>query len=642
MNYGYVRVAAATLELRVGDCGFNAKTIIETLKEAAGHGAEIIVFPELCVTGYTCGDLFLQESLLRDATDALGMIAEAAAGLNLLTVVGLPYAVDGKLFNCAAVIYEGVVLGLIPKTYLPNYSEFYEARHFIPGPSPECSFTAKTPSGQALFSSATRFQFDDLPEMILSVEICEDLWAVIPPSSQHVQAGATVIANLSASNEITGKDDYRRSLVTGQSASGICAYIYACAGEDESTTDLVFGAHNIIAENGRILAESPRFKNGVTYADIDVRYLSGERRKNTTFRHNMDHYATVTVNRSAYPAKSHTNLLRRVDPAPFAPSDPAARAKRCEEILTLQALGLKKRLKHLNMSNVALGISGGLDSTLALLVCAKAFDLLKLPRSGIHCITMPCFGTSSRTYENAGKLSRLVGGTLREVPIAAAVNQHFSDIGHDPAIHDLTYENSQARERTQVLMDISSQVHGLVVGTGDLSELALGFATYNGDHMSMYGVNASVPKTLIRYLIAYVADTCGSKDLTDVLYAILDTPVSPELLPPEDGVISQKTENILGPYEAHDFFLYHMMRLGFPPEKILYLAKIAFEDRYTEAELTNWLIVFYKRFFANQFKRSCLPDGPKVGSVALSPRGDWRMPSDASVDMWLRGVNLSF
>ncbi|MDR2649855.1 MAG: NAD(+) synthase [Clostridiales bacterium] len=638
MNYGYVRAAAATPELRAADCAFNSEVIIETLKAAGGYGAEIIIFPELCVTGYTCGDLFLQESLLADAADALGLIAEATAGLNLLTVIGLPYTVYGKLFNCAAVIYEGRVLGLAPKTYLPNYAEFYEMRHFSPAPEPERACLVKTPAGSAPFGSALRFQFDDLPEMILSIEICEDLWAVIPPSSYHVQAGATVIANLSASNEITGKDDYRRALVSGQSASGICAYIYACAGEDESTTDLVFGAHNIIAENGRILAESARFENGVTYMDIDVRYLIGERRKNTTFRHNMDHYVTVAVNRPGYESKIHKNLLRRVDPSPFVPSDPALRSKRCEEILTLQALGLKKRLKHLKMENVTLGVSGGLDSTLALLVCAKAFDLLDLPHSGIHCITMPCFGTTGRTFENAKKLSRLVGGTLYEIPIAAAVNQHFADIGHNPEIHDLTYENSQARERTQVLMDISSQVHGLVVGTGDLSELALGFATYNGDHMSMYGVNASVPKTLIRYLIAYVADTCGSKNLADVLYKILDTPVSPELLPPEDGAITQKTENILGPYETHDFFLYYMMRLGFPPEKILLLAKIAFEGKYTENRLRAWLIVFYKRFFANQFKRSCLPDGPKVGSVALSPRGDWRMPSDASVETWLKNI----
>ena len=630
MMYGYVRAAAASPELRVADCAFNCQAVIAMIKEASESGAEIIVFPELCITGYTCGDLFLQEALLSEAENALRLIEEATVNLNLLTIVGLPYAYKGKLFNCAAVIYEGRLLGLIPKTHLPNNAEFYETRYFSPGIHTD---------GSEPFSNRLLFQFDDLPDMILGVELCEDLWAAIPPSSYHSKAGATVIANLSASNELAGKDDYRRSLVKGQSARAICGYVCACAGEDESTTDLVFSAHNIISENGKVLAESQRFQNGIIYADIDVCLLKGERRRNTLFALETQGYETVIVNRPRHiPQKN--NLLRYIDPAPFIPSDPALRAKRCEEILTLQALGLKKRLKHLNMKNVVLGISGGLDSTLALLVCVKTFNLLNLPLTGIHCITMPCFGTSSRTYENAVKLPALSGCPLREVNISAAVTQHFSDIGHNPDIHDLTFENAQARERTQVLMDIASQVNGLVVGTGDLSELALGFATYNGDHMSMYGVNASVPKTLIRYIIAYAADTCESKELSDVLRDILDTPVSPELLPPEDGTVSQITENILGPYEVHDFFLYNVLRLGFPPDKILFLSKIAFKRNYTDKELANWIKIFYKRFFANQFKRSCMPDGPKVGSVGLSPRGDWRMPSDAAVDIWINKIGL--
>jgi len=622
MKYGYVRAATASPEIRVADCLFNRHVIVETIYEASKLNTDIIVFTELCLTGSTCGDLFFQENLIREAENSLRFITEYTTGKNILVVVGLPYIFNEKLYNCAAVLHEGTVLGIIPKTYLANHSEFYESRYFSPGRN-----TGGTPSPRLLF------KFSDIPEMTLAVEIGNDLHAVIPPSSHHVLAGATLVANPSADNEQAGKDEYRRSLITNQSAKGICGYIYSCAGEGESTTDLVFSSHCLIAENGEILAESPRFQSGLIYADIDVTLLSNERRRNS-IKGDEQGYETLIVQRKN--SRSLTeNLMRHVNPMPFVPSDPAALAKRCEEVLTLQALGLKKRMKHLNMRNVVLGISGGLDSTLALLVCRRAFDLIKLPHYDIHCIVMPCFGTSEHTWENAIKLTQLSGGTLREVPISDAVTLHFSDIGHDPQVHDLTYENAQARERTQVLMDISSQVKGLVVGTGDLSELALGFTTYNGDHMSMYGVNASVPKTLIRHLIAYEADLSNSKSLSEVLHAILNTPVSPELLPPEAGGISQKTESILGPYEVHDFFLYNVIRYGFPPEKILYLAQIAFKGRYSDDKLVQWLALFYQRFFANQFKRSCMPDGPKIGSVTLSPRGGWRMPSDASVELWL-------
>jgi len=630
MNYGYIRAAAASPEIRAADCAFNSRGIIAMMKEAGGAGADILAFPELCITGYTCGDLFLQDSLLSEAKSALSHIADASAGASLLTIVGLPYAYNGKLYNCAAVIYEGRVLGLVPKAYLRDYAGFNESRCFTPG--------NHLGSGKPL-STRALFQFSDMTDMILGVEIGEDLWAVIPPSAYHVKAGASVVANLSADNEAAGKDAYRCSLVANQSAKGICGYIYAGSGEGESTTDLVFGAHNIIAENGKILAESPRFTNNIIYADIDLSLLNAERRRNNNFVPDAPGYEIIAVIRPQR-EREFKNLRRFIDPAPFVPSDPETLAKRCEEVLTLQALGLKKRLKHLNMKNVILGISGGLDSTLALLVCIRALIMLNQPLSGIHCIIMPCFGTTGRTYKNAVKLARLSGGALRVIPINASVLRHFSDIGHDPEMHDLTYENAQARERTQVLMDIAPQEGGLVVGTGDLSELALGFATYNGDHMSMYGVNASVPKTLIRRLIAYEAGRCGSDELKGVLYDILDTPVSPELLPSEDGDISQKTEDILGPYEAHDFFLYYLIRFGFSPEKILFLAQAAFKDKYTADELNNWLIIFYKRFFANQFKRSCLPDGPKVGSVALSPRGGWNMPSDAPADLWIRNLDL--
>jgi NAD+ synthase (glutamine-hydrolysing) len=614
-------------DLRVADCEFNLNEIINHLRKLDDRDVDLAVFPELCITGYTCGDLFLQETLLTAAKKSLFRLAQTTKSLQVTAVLGLPLAYEGKLFNCAAVVYGGKVVGIVPKIYLPNYAEFYEMRHFASGKKID------TELGGIPFSTKLIYSFSDMTDFAIAVEICEDLWSVIPPSSYYVNAGATVIANLSASNELTGKAEYRRDLITNQSARCLCAYVYSSTGEGESTTDLVYSGHNIIAENGRIISESERFTNGSILADIDINYLIGERRRNTSFQL-ADGYRRIIIDREIRPAIDD-NFYRYVPAAPFVPNDPAQRDKRCEEILTLQALGLKKRLRHLGSKNIVLGLSGGLDSTLALLVCVKAFDLLELPRAGIHCVTMPCFGTSDRTYNNAKLLADLVGATLLEIPIANAVLGHFSDIGHDPAVHDLTYENAQARERTQVLMDIASKIGGFVLGTGDLSELALGFATYNGDHMSMYGVNSSIPKTLIRYLIAYAADRFKVNGLREVLNDILDTPVSPELLPPQEGVISQETELILGPYEVHDFYLYYMMRLGYPPDKILFLAEKAFLGIYDKDQLREWLKIFYKRFFANQFKRSCLPDGAKVGSVALSPRGDWRMPSDAAVDLWM-------
>ncbi|MDR3240282.1 MAG: NAD(+) synthase [Clostridiales bacterium] len=645
MNFGFVRVAAASPDLRVADCAYNIQKILEAVREAAALHADLIVFPELCVTGYTCGDLFLQKCLLDAAQQQLCLLAERAKEFDIVIAAGLPAAIGGQLYNCAAVLYGGAVLGLIPKAYLPNYAEFYEQRHFSALAAEDPPLAVHWQGRETPVHPNLLFSFAGPEHFVLGVEICEDLWAPIPPSSYHVLAGATVIANLSASNETTGKSEYRRALVANQSARSICGYVYACAGAGESTTDLVFPGHNIIAENGRILRESPRFSDGILCADLDAAYLDGERRRNTSFfthsRQKAGQYFVIPVPHDT--ALIATPLLRPISPAPFVPSDPARRSERCDEILTMQAAGLKKRIQHVNVNKVVLGVSGGLDSTLALLICARAFDWLALPREGIQAVTMPCFGTSKRTYKNARALAELSGASLLEIPIAESVSLHFKDIGQDPSARDLTYENAQARERTQVLMDIAAKVKGFVVGTGDLSELALGFATYNGDHMSMYGVNASVPKTLIRYLIAYAADTCEQENLRNVLYEILDTPVSPELLPPEnDGgadAIAQKTEEILGPYEAHDFFLYYTMRLGFPPDKIFYLAQKAFAGVYDRKQILGWLKIFYTRFFSNQFKRSCLPDGPKVGSAALSPRGDWRMPSDASAALWMDILN---
>ena len=633
MRHGFVKVAAATPDIKVADVAYNTEHICNLIDETVREDAKIIVFPELCITGYTCSDLFMQDVLLEDARQALHMIAQHTVGKDALIFVGVPLAIDGELYNVAAALNQGKILGLTTKTFLPNYGEFYEMRQFCPGPKKarEILFDGEMiPFGPQLLFTASSME-----SLIVSAEICEDVWSPIPPSIEAAREGATLIVNCSASDETIGKDSYRRSLIEGQSARLICGYIYANAGEGESTTDLVFGGHNIIAENGTILASSKRFHNGAIYTELDMKRLLSERRKNTTFQTTGER----KLMRIPFELKSTETKLTRTFPSrPFVPSVQSERARRCEEILTIQVMGLKKRLSHAWAKSAVVGISGGLDSTLALLVTAKAFDALGMDRKGIVAVTMPCFGTTDRTYQNACKMSQKLGATLREIPIGEAVKQHFKDIGHDPEDHSVTYENSQARERTQVLMDVANQTGGIVIGTGDMSELALGWATYNGDHMSMYGVNASVPKTLVRHLVHYYADTCEDEDLKAVLYDVLDTPVSPELLPPKDGKIAQKTEDLVGPYELHDFFLYYLLRFGYEPSKIYRIARYAFGGEYDDVTIYKWLETFCRRFFTQQFKRSCLPDGPKVGTVALSPRGDWRMPSDACVASWLRDL----
>ena len=633
MRHGFIKVAAATPDIRVADVDYNKGQIIKQMDEAAEAGAKIIVFPELCITGYTCSDLFLQDILLNSAKKALVEIAEHTKNLDALVFVGAPIAVGGELYNVAAALNHGNILGFTTKSFLPNYGEFYEMRQFRPGPKK----AEKTLFGgkEIPFGPQLLFVENQMANLIVSAEICEDVWSPVPPSIEAAREGATVIVNCSASDETIGKASYREALISGQSARLISGYIYANAGEGESTTDLVFGGHNLIAENGTILAEAKRFSNGIIYTEFDVQKIANERRKNTTFTETQEH----VLPRIPFGLEQTETILTRTFPSrPFVPRDDQERAKRCEEILTIQAMGLKKRLAHTHAKSAVVGISGGLDSTLALLVTAKAFDALGLERSGITAVTMPCFGTTDRTYQNACKMSLKVGATLREVRIGDAVMQHFKDIGHDPQDHSVTYENSQARERTQVLMDIANQTGGLVIGTGDMSELALGWATYNGDHMSMYGVNASVPKTLVRHLVHYYADTCEDPSLKEVLYDVLDTPVSPELLPPKDGEIAQKTEDLVGPYELHDFFLYYFLRMGYEPGKIYRIAKLSFAREYDDETIYKWLRTFCWRFFSQQFKRSCLPDGPKVGTVALSPRGDWRMPSDACVALWIQNL----
>ena len=633
MRHGFIKVAAATPDIRVADVDYNKWQIIKQMDEAAEAGAKIIVFPELCTTGYTCSDLFLQDILLNSAKKALVEIAEHTKNLDALVFVGVPIAVGGELYNVAAALNHGNILGFTTKSFLPNYGEFYEMRQFRPGPkkAEKILFGGK----EIPFGPQLLFVENQMANLIVSAEICEDVWSPVPPSIEAAREGATVIVNCSASDETIGKASYREALISGQSARLISGYIYANAGEGESTTDLVFGGHNLIAENGTILAEAKRFSNGIIYTEFDVQKIANERRKNTTFTETQEH----VLPRIPFGLEQTETILTRTFPSrPFVPRDDQERAKRCEEILTIQAMGLKKRLAHTHAKSAVVGISGGLDSTLALLVTAKAFDALGLERSGITAVTMPCFGTTDRTYQNACKMSLKVGATLREVRIGDAVMQHFKDIGHDPQDHSVTYENSQARERTQVLMDIANQTGGLVIGTGDMSELALGWATYNGDHMSMYGVNASVPKTLVRHLVHYYADTCEDSSLKEVLYDVLDTPVSPELLPPKDGEIAQKTEDLVGPYELHDFFLYYFLRMGYEPGKIYRIAKLSFAGEYDDETIYKWLRTFCWRFFSQQFKRSCLPDGPKVGTVALSPRGDWRMPSDACVALWIQNL----
>lgn len=633
MRDGFVKVAAVTPDIRVADVAYNTQNICKMIDETVAKGAKVIVFPELCVTGYTCSDLFTQDILLKESKEALFKIAEYTKEKDAIIFIGVPLAIDGELYNVAAALNHGEILGLTTKTFLPNYGEFYEMRQFRPGPDKARWITLD--GKQIPFGPQLLFVADQMEELVISAEICEDVWSPVPPSTLAAREGATVIVNCSASDETIGKASYRESLIEGQSARLICGYIYANAGEGESTTDLVFGGHNIIAENGTTLVSSERFRNEVIYTELDVKRLLSERRKNTTFQTEKERML-IRIPFSIH--VEETELTRKFASRPFVPSVMAERNLRCEEILTIQAMGLKKRLAHAHAKSAVVGISGGLDSTLALLVSAKAFDALGMDRSGITAVTMPCFGTTDRTYQNACKMSLKLGATLREIPVGAAVEQHFKDIGHDPEDHSVTYENSQARERTQVLMDVANQTGGIVIGTGDMSELALGWATYNGDHMSMYGVNASVPKTLVRHLVHYYADTCKDQELKDVLYDVLDTPVSPELLPPKDGEIAQKTEDLVGPYELHDFFLYYLLRFSYEPGKIYRIARYAFDGEYDDTTIYKWLYTFCRRFFIQQFKRSCLPDGPKVGTVALSPRGDWRMPSDACAEVWLRDL----
>lgn len=646
MKDGFIRVAAATPDIKVADCGYNADRIIELIKQAAAENASLVVFPELCITGYTCGDLFLQKVLLDGAKKALVKIAEETAGCDLLAFVGLPFEADGKLYNCAAAINKGNIIGFVPKKNIPAYSEFYETRHFAQWQGG--NITVKGAGGKddderykpyACFGDML-FECDKIPELVIGVEICEDFWIPEPPSGGLATAGATVICNLSASDEIIGKSKYREQLVKSQSARCVCGYIYADAGTGESTQDLIFSGHNLIAENGTIIGESRKFTTGLTFGEIDLHRIVSERRRMNTF----EVESTNSLKRNGYGScefsitPKNIELKRSFPPMPFVPTNKNDLNIRCEEILIMQAAGLAARLRHIGCKNAVIGLSGGLDSTLALIVAVHAFDMLGLDRKGILTVTMPCFGTTNRTKNNALSLADAYGATLKEIDITASVRQHFTDIGQDESVTDVTFENSQARERTQVIMDIANKTGGIVIGTGDLSELALGWATYNGDHMSMYGVNAGVPKTLVRHLVSYESANTEDKQLSEVLNDILATPVSPELLPPAEGEISQKTEDIVGPYELHDFFLYYMVRCGFPPQKILRIAEQSFSGRFDRDTVKKWLTVFLKRFFSQQFKRSCLPDGPKVGSVTLSPRGDWRMPSDACVKLWLENL----
>ena len=632
MKDGFIKVAAGTPDIKVADCEYNRAEITALIDKAYAAGVRILALPELCITGYTCQDLFFQQTLLDGALNALREITEHTAGSDMLISVGCPLRFRGELYNCAVVLKDGKILGVVPKKFLPNYNEFYEKRHFTA--APEGQFDIELFGESVPFGLGLLFECRTMPELVFAAELCEDLWAAEPPSISLALGGATIIANLSASNETIGKDMYRRELVNSQSARLLCGYVYASAGSGESTQDLVFGGHDIIAENGIILAESKLYSTGLTVTEIDVQKLASERRRNTSFtggiRPGMRRIPFDMEVRS-------TELTRIVRRTPFVPNTAAETDKRCEDILTMQAHGLEKRIRHTNAKTLVIGISGGLDSTLALLVCVESMKLLGRPASDILAVTMPCFGTTKRTRSNAERLCELLGTQLRVIDIAASVKQHFRDIGHDESNHNVVYENGQARERTKILMDLANAENGMVVGTGDLSELALGWVTYNGDHISMYGVNASVPKTLVRHIVKYYAGTVENAELREVLMSIFDTPVSPELLPAdENGNIAQITEDLVGPYELHDFFLYNGIRWCFPPKKVFRLAEYAFAGSYDRETILKWLRTFYRRFFSQQFKRSCLPDGVKVGSVTLSPRGDWRMPSDASPALWLK------
>lgn len=635
MKDGFIKVAAVTPQVRVADVAYHVQQIKEAMEQSAKAGVMITVFPELCLTGYSCHDLFYQRMLLQQAKNGLLSLAKKTETLPGIYFVGLPWEWQGKLYNVAAALHGGKVLGLVPKTYLPTYAEFYEGRQFTRGMQQVVMANLPGQKEAIPFGTNQLFACREIPELVIASELCEDLWTPCPPSGAHCMHGATVIANLSASDEVTGKNAYRRSLVANTSARLYCAYLYACAGEGESTQDVVYSGHNLLAENGSILAESELFATGMITTEIDVYAIASKRHMMSTYESKPDD--TYYVSEFSLP-QVETSLTRFIDKAPFVPSDEATLRKRCEEILDIQSIGLKKRLAHTGAKTAVIGISGGLDSTLALLVTVRAFDMLKLSRAGIIAVTMPGFGTTDRTYQNAVSMIKSLGVTFREVSIKKAVQVHFQDIGQDEHCHDVTYENGQARERTQILMDIANKEGGMVIGTGDMSELALGWATYNGDHMSMYGVNASVPKTLVRYLVRYYAMYLADEKLSKVLYDVLDTPVSPELLPPKDGVIAQKTEELVGPYELHDFFLYHLMRYGSEPTKVFRMAKYAFAGEYDDATILKWMHTFYRRFFTQQFKRSCLPDGPKVGTVSLSPRGDLRMPSDACANLWLEQI----
>ena len=634
MRDGFFRVAAATPAVRAAQVAGNLPSIKELIFQAAEEGCGLVCFPELAVTAYTCGDLFRDAALLAAAEQGLAQLLEDTKELDILCAVGVPVPWEGALYNCAALFHRGRLLGLPAKEHIPNYGEFYEARHFTPAPDPVTVAYCgqKVPLGKGLL-----FPCENVPGLTVAAELCEDLWGAQPPSAALAQNGATVVLNASCSDETIGKAEYRRDLVRMWSGHLLCAYVYADGGPGESTTDMVFAGHDLIAENGALLGESQLFTHGLTTADIDLERLVQERRRMNTWQDRRDSAVVRVPFRYREETLQNFQPRRKFSPAPFVPRDQEGLTSRCQLILTMQAQGLATRLSHIGCKSAVIGLSGGLDSTLALLVTVRAFDRLRLDRKGIYAVSMPCFGTTGRTKSNAQKIAEELGVDFREVSIEKAVRQHFADIGQDMDCLDAAFENSQARERTQVVMDLANRVGGIAIGTGDLSELALGWATYNGDHMSMYGVNASVPKTLVRYLVRYEAEHSGER-LAQALFDVLDTPVSPELLPPKDGEISQKTEELVGPYELHDFFLYYMLRFGFAPGKIYRMACRAFEDAYAPETIKRWLATFYRRFFSQQFKRSCLPDGPKVGSVTLSPRGDLRMPSDASAQLWLEEI----
>ncbi len=638
MKYGYVKVAAVTPKIEVANCEYNAEQVIKLIDQAAKEKVKVLVFPELCLTGYTCADLLLDDALIKSAEEKLIKIAEYTKGMDMLIALGLPFVRISNLYNVVAIIQDGKILGLVPKKHIPNHSDMNESRYFNSGNDKPVLVNVgdfQVPMGTNLL-----LRCKSRKELVISVEIGEDQLAPIPPAIKHAQKGSTIILNPSASPRTIGKDSYTRDLLRMQSAGLISGYIKSDAGEGESTTDLVFSGHNIIAENGKILSESNFLYNKLLITEIDFDKLYNDRRRNSIYKlKENDDYVIVDFEFDG--SKEITMLTRKVNPSAFIPDKLEDREERCEEILNIQAHGLKKRIEHIKIKHTVIGISGGLDSALALLATKKAYDIMGLDPKGIICVTMPCFGTTDRTYKNALDITKYVGATLREIPIEDAVIQHFKDIGHDINNHDITYENSQARERTQVLMDLANQCGGIVIGTGNMSELALGWATYNGDHMSMYAVNSTIPKTLVKCLVEYCADKTDKDELKEVLYDILDTPVSPELLPAVDGKIVQKTQKVVGPYELHDFFLYYVLRYGFMPSKILYLATIAFKDVYTEETIYKWLSYFYSRFFSQQFKRSCLPDGPKIGSITVSPRNGLKMPSDASARIWLEDLEKS-